>query len=177
MILGDGMHDLPLCLLAFYNAFDDLGLPGTEYPAPFAIVYRNMAKLGVEGFSALLKDCLLLCCVFFGAAVVINLVRDSTGEIALYIPVPMAMAIPFYLGPYFGTGMCIGSLILFVWSKTEKVKVDNFGPAVASGLMSGDGIGTLPSSLLAVAGSTPPICMKFLSRKTISRIDKFLGLS
>ncbi|KAL5749293.1 hypothetical protein ACOSP7_023896 [Xanthoceras sorbifolium] len=147
---------------------------GSEYPAPFAIVFRNMAKLGVEGFSSLPKDCLLLCYVLFGAAILVNLIKDYSGKMGRFIPLPMAMAIPFYLGPYFAIDMCVGSLILFVWEKTNKEKAEAFGPAVASGLICGDGIWTLPSSILALAGVQPPICMKFLSRGANVRVDKFL---
>lgn len=177
-VIGTAMGCIisPCVFWLFYKAFDDLGVPGSEYPAPFAIVYRGMAKLGVEGFSALPKDCLLLCYVFFGAAILINLIRDSIGkEKARFIPLPMAMAIPFYLGPYFAIDMCVGSLILFIWEKIDKVKADAFGPAVASGLICGDGMWTLPSSILALAGVQPPICMKFLSRSNNARVDKFLG--
>ncbi|KAL5746914.1 hypothetical protein ACOSQ2_024211 [Xanthoceras sorbifolium] len=123
-----------------------------------------MAKLGVEGFSSLPKDCLLLCYVLFGAAILVNLIKDYSGKMGRFIPLPMAMAIPFYVGPYFAIDMCVGSLILFVWEKTNKEKAEAFGPAVASGLICGDGIWTLPSSILALAGVQPPICMKFLSR-------------
>ncbi|KAL9432555.1 hypothetical protein AB3S75_027566 [Citrus x aurantiifolia] len=165
----------PCVFWLFYKAFDDLGVPGSEYAAPFAMVYRSMAKLGVEGFSALPKNCLLLCYVLFGAAIVINLIRDSIRkEWARFIPLPMAMAIPFYLGPYFAIDMCVGSLLLFIWEKIDKAKADAFGPAVASGLICGDGIWTLPSSILALAKVQPPICMKFLSRRTNARVDKFL---
>lgn len=166
----------PCVFWLFYKAFDDLGVPGSEYAAPFAMVYRSMAKLGVEGFSALPKNCLLLCYVLFGAAIVINLIRDSIRkEWARFIPLPMAMAIPFYLGPYFAIDMCVGSLLLFIWEKIDKAKADAFGPAVASGLICGDGIWTLPNSILALAKVQPPICMKFLSRRTNARVDKFLG--
>ncbi|KAH9780996.1 putative metal-nicotianamine transporter YSL5 [Citrus sinensis] len=166
----------PCVFWLFYKAFDDLGVPGSEYAAPFAMVYRNMAKLGVEGFSALPKNCLLLCYVLFGAAIVINLIRDSIRkEWARFIPLPMAMAIPFYLGPYFAIDMCVGSLLLFIWEKIDKAKADAFGPAVASGLICGDGIWSLPSSILALAKVQPPMCMKFLSRRTNARVDKFLG--
>ncbi|KAL3596599.1 hypothetical protein D5086_008236 [Populus alba] len=143
-------------------AFKDLGTTGSQYPAPYATVYRNMAILGVEGFSALPKNCLYLCYGFFGAAILINLIKDALGKKwARFIPNPMAMAIPFYIGSYFAIDMCLGSLILFIWEKIDKVKADAFGPAVASGLICGDGIWTLPSSILALAGVKPPICMKF----------------
>ncbi|GLU18449.1 hypothetical protein SLE2022_347510 [Rubroshorea leprosula] len=166
----------PCVFWLFYKAFGDLGNPESKYPAPYAIVYRNMALLGVQGFSALPKDCLLLCYVFFGAAILINLIRDLAGnKVGRFFPLPMAMAIPFYLGPYFAIDMCVGSLILFVWERVNKAKADAFGPAVASGLICGDGLWTLPNSILALAGVKPPICMKFLSRATNAKFDQFMN--
>ncbi|KAK4283310.1 hypothetical protein QN277_000272 [Acacia crassicarpa] len=164
----------PCVFWIFYKAFDDLGMSDSQYPAPYATVYRNMAKLGVEGFSSLPKECLLLCYVFFGSAVVINLIKDLMGKRGRFIPLPMAMAIPFYIGPYFAIDMCVGSLILYVWERMNKAKADAFAPAVASGLICGDGIWTLPASILALAGVKAPICMKFLSRKANARVDAFL---
>ncbi|EEF36487.1 probable metal-nicotianamine transporter YSL7 [Ricinus communis] len=177
-IIGTAMGCVisPCVFWLFYKAFHDLGIPGTEYPAPYALVYRNMSILGVEGFSALPKHCLTLCYVFFIAAIVINVIRDIVGKRgAQYIPIPMAMAIPFYLGGYFAIDMCVGSLILFMWRKINKAKADAYGPAVASGLICGDGIWTLPSSILALVGVRPPICMKFLSSKQNGRVDNFLN--
>lgn len=166
----------PCVFWLFYNAYDDLGTPGSEYPAPYGAVYRNMSILGVEGFSALPKHCLTLCYIFFALAILINGIRDAVGKkINQFIPLPMAMAIPFYIGSYFAIDMCVGSLILFIWSKINKAKADAFGPAVASGLICGDGIWTLPSSILALAGVNPPICMKFLSRKANVKVDAFLN--
>ncbi|KAM3306431.1 putative metal-nicotianamine transporter YSL7 [Capsicum chacoense] len=176
-IIGTAMGCVisPCVFWLFYKAFHDLGVPGSEYPAPYALVYRNMSILGVEGFSALPKNCLTLCYVFFLGAIAINAVRDAVGkDKAKYIPLPMAMAIPFYLGSYFAIDMCLGSLILFIWTKINKAKADAFGPAVASGLICGDGIWTLPSSILALSGVNPPICMKFLSRKNNIKVDKFM---
>lgn len=166
----------PSVFWLFLNAFKDIGVPGSEYPSPNALVYRNMAVLGVEGFSSLPKHCLTLCFVFFAAAIVINAIRDVVGEkIARFIPLPMAMAIPFYLGSYFAIDMCVGSLILFVWQKINKAKADAFGPAVASGLICGDGIWTLPQSVLALAKVNPPICMKFLSRSMNEKVDAYIA--
>ncbi|KAJ9166337.1 hypothetical protein P3X46_021109 [Hevea brasiliensis] len=166
----------PCVFWLFYRAFHNLGLPDSEYPVPYAVVYRNMAILGVEGFSSLPKNCLLLCCCFFGAAILINLIKDRMGKKwERFVPLPMAMAIPFYLGPYFAIDMYVGSLILFIWEKVNKAKADAFAPAVASGLICGDGIWALPSSILALAGVNAPICMRFFSRATNSRIDQIIG--
>jgi OPT family oligopeptide transporter len=169
----------PCVFWLFYKAFDDLGLPGSQYPAPYAVVYRNMAILGVEGFSSLPKNCLKLCYIFFCGAILINIFKDvmerKCKKFAKFIPLPMAMAIPFYIGPYFAIDMCVGSLILYVWGRINKAKADAFAPAVASGLICGDGIWTLPSSILALAGVKAPICMRFFSRATSTRIDNFIG--
>ncbi|KAK7291308.1 hypothetical protein RIF29_06329 [Crotalaria pallida] len=165
----------PCVFWIFYKAYPDLGKRGSEYPAPYAIMYRNMAILGVEGFLQLPKNCLLLCYILFGSAILINLIKDLLGKRGRFVPLPMAMAIPFYKGPYFAIDMCVGSLILFVWEKINKAKADAFGQAVASGLICGDGIWTLPAAILALAGVKPPICMKFLSRATNARVDAFLG--
>ncbi|XP_059453895.1 probable metal-nicotianamine transporter YSL5 [Corylus avellana] len=164
----------PCVFWLFYKAFDDIGLPESQYPAPNAVVYRNMALLGVQGFSSLPRNCLLLCCVFFGAAILINFIRDLAGKKwQQFIPIPMAMAIPFYIGSYFAIDMCVGSLILFVWEKINRAKADAFGHAVASGLICGDGIWALPASILALAGIKPPICMNFLSRGANITVHNF----
>ncbi|KAK6127550.1 hypothetical protein DH2020_038708 [Rehmannia glutinosa] len=128
-IIGTAMGCVisPCVFWLFYKAFHDLGVPGSQYSAPYALVYRNMAILGVEGFSALPQHCLTLCYVFFIAAIVINGIRDAVGpKWAKFIPLPMAMAIPFYLGAYFTIDMCVGSLILFIWEKIDKAKADAF---------------------------------------------------
>ncbi|KAH6799343.1 YELLOW STRIPE like 7 [Perilla frutescens var. frutescens] len=177
-IIGTAMGCVisPCVFWLFYKAFGDLGVPNSPYPAPYALLYRNIAIFGVEGFSSLPKHCLTLCCVFFVAALVVNGIRDAVGpKWARFVPIPMAMAIPFYLGGYFTIDMCVGSFILFIWETVDKARADAFAPAVASGLICGDGIWTLPSSLLALAGVKPPICMKFLSRKDNARVNAFLA--
>lgn len=168
----------PCVFWLFYKAFPDFGQTGTAYPAPYALVYRNMSILGVEGFSALPQHCLMICYIFFAAAVFVNGARDAVGpNWSRFIPLPMAMAIPFYIGGYFTIDMCVGSLILFVWRKLNRPKADAYSSAVASGLICGEGIWTLPSSVLALAGVKPPICMKFLSGATNVKVDSFLNPS
>ena len=177
-VIGTGMGCViaPCVFWLFYKAFGDIGESGTEYPAPYAIVYRNMAILGVDGFSKLPRHCLTLCCVFFAGAIALNVAKDlAPRKVARFIPLPMAMAIPFYLGPYFAIDMFIGTVILFAWEVMNKAEARAFAPAVASGLICGDGIWTLPQSVLALAKVKPPICMKFLSRSVNAQVDAFLG--
>lgn len=153
----------PVTFFLFYKAFD-VGNPDGEYKAPYAIIYRNMAILGVEGFSALPQHCLQLCYGFFAFAILANLSRDlSPNKIGKYVPLPMAMAVPFLVGAYFAIDMCVGSLVVFAWHKLNSRKASLMVPAVASGLICGDGLWILPSSILALAKIRPPICMSFLA--------------
>ncbi|KAI8008028.1 Metal-nicotianamine transporter YSL3 [Camellia lanceoleosa] len=155
----------PLTFLLFYKAFD-VGDPNGEYKAPYALIYRNMAILGVEGFSALPQHCLQLCYGFFAFALMANLVRDvSSKKVGQWVPLPMAMAVPFLVGAYFAIDMCVGSLVVFAWHKLNGRKAGLMVPAVASGLICGDGLWILPSSILALAKIHPPICMNFLAAK------------
>ena len=153
----------PLSFFLFYKAFD-IGNPDGEYKAPYAIIYRNLAILGVQGFSALPKHCLDLCYGFFAFAVLINMIKDMLPKkIGKWMPLPICMAVPFLVGGYFAIDMCIGSLIVFMWHKVNAKKADSMVPAVASGLICGEGMWSLPASVLALAKIRPPICMKFFS--------------
>jgi len=153
----------PLSFFLFYTAFD-VGNPDGEYKAPYAIIYRNMAILGVQGFSALPQHCLQLCYAFFGFAIMANFARDlAPRRIARWVPLPMAMAVPFLVGAYFAIAMCVGSLVVFLWHKTNSQKARLMVPAVASGLICGDGLWIFPSSILSLLRINPPMCMSFKS--------------
>ncbi|CAN6276342.1 unnamed protein product [Urochloa humidicola] len=165
----------PCVFWLFYKSFD-IGASGGAYPAPYTIMYRNMAILGVDGLSLLPKHCLTLCYIFFAISFAINLIKDLVPQkVAKFIPIPMAAAIPFYLGPYFTIDMFLGSVILFFWEWKNKAEAESFGPAVASGLMCGDGLWALPQAVLSLANVNPPICMKFLSRSMNAKVDSFIG--
>ncbi|KAJ4729490.1 Oligopeptide transporter [Melia azedarach] len=151
----------PLTFWLFWSAFD-VGSPDGPYKAPYAVIFREMAILGIEGFSELPKHCLAMCCGFFVAALVVNLLRDVTPKkISQFIPIPMAMAVPFYIGAYFAIDMFVGTVILFVWERINRKESEDYAGAVASGLICGDGIWTIPSAMLSIFRINPPICMYF----------------
>ncbi|EEF30280.1 probable metal-nicotianamine transporter YSL7 [Ricinus communis] len=171
----------PLVFWFFYKAYPTIGESGTTYPAPYGQIYRGIALLGVEGISSLPKNCLTLSISFFVGAIVVNLIRDllqkyeTTYRVYRFIPSPMCMAIPFYIGGYFAIDMCVGSLILFIWEKYNKQRATDFGTAVASGLICGDSLWGIPAAILSLANLAPPICMKFLSAAQNNRVDQFLN--
>lgn len=175
-----GCLQTPLVFWFFYKAYT-VGDPHGSYPAPYAQMFRGIALLGVEGFSSLPNNCVTLVIVFFFGAVAINLMTEllkryeTKYRLYRFVPSPMCMAIPFYLGGYFAIDMCVGSLILFVWQKMNKTSATQMAPAMASGLICGDSLWGIPAAVLSLAGVTPPICMKFLSAAANKKVDGFLG--
>ncbi|CAO2039896.1 unnamed protein product [Urochloa humidicola] len=152
----------PLTFALFFRAFD-VGNPDGYWKAPYALIFRNMAILGVEGVSALPAHCLKLSAGFFAFAVLANVARDSLPRRCRgYVPLPTAMAVPFLVGANFAVDMCVGSLVVFAWRKVNGgEEAALLVPAVASGFICGDGMWTFPASLLSLAKVKPPICMKF----------------
>ncbi|KAG7979803.1 hypothetical protein I3843_05G149400 [Carya illinoinensis] len=170
----------PLVFWFFYKAYP-IGDPDGPYPAPYAAMYRGIALLGVEGLDSLPKNCVKLAITFFFAAMALNILGEllkhceKKYKIYRFVPSPMCMAIPFYLGGYFAIDMGLGSLILFMWEQKNKQKAKDFGPAVASGLICGDSLWGIPAAILALAGVEAPLCMKFLSASVNKKVDAFLG--
>jgi len=151
----------PLTFLLFYRAFD-VGNPNGYWKAPFALGYRNMALLGAQGFSALPTHCLPLSAGFFAFAVLANVIKDVLPpRYARYVPLPTAMAVPFLVGASFAIDMVVGTVVVFAWQRVNGNESTLLVPAVASGLICGDGIWTFPSSLLSLAKIKPPMCLKF----------------
>ncbi|CAN1255132.1 Probable metal-nicotianamine transporter YSL7 [Linum perenne] len=162
----------------FYKAYP-IGKPDGPYPAPYGQLYRGIALLGVEGVSSLPRNCAYLSIGFFLMAMAINSVKEFLKareyRVHKFIPSPMCMAIPFYLGAYFGIDMCVGSLIVFVWSLYNKKQAKEYSPAVASGMICGDSLWGIPAAILSMAGVGAPICMKFLSAGANKKVDALLA--
>ncbi|PRW60807.1 putative metal-nicotianamine transporter YSL6 [Chlorella sorokiniana] len=149
----------PLCFWLFWSAFP-IGVPGTLYFAPYGTVYRGMAIVGVEGVSMLPQNCLALCGGFAGITICMNLLRDFLPhKWGRFIPLPMCMALPFYLGAWLAVDMGVGAVIMLVWGYLNSADCQLLSAAAASGLIAGDGIWSIPSAILAIAGVNPPICM------------------
>lgn len=181
-VLGTIMGCLvsPLIFWFYYKAYT-IGDPNGSYPAPYGEVFRGISLLGAKGFSSLPKHCLELAIIFFFSAVFINIVHDllvsyeTKYRVYRFIPNPMCMAIPFYIGGYFAIDMCIGSLILYVWERKNRQSAKDYAPALASGLICGDSLWSVPAAILSFAGAKSPICMKFLSRGVNQNVDNFLN--
>lgn len=181
-VLGTAMGCVmsPLVFWFFYKAYP-IGDPDGAYPAPYGLMYRGIALLGVEGISSFPKNCLKLAILFFVIAIALNLAREILEHCKIdayrFVPSPMCMAIPFYLGGYFAIDMCVGSLILYMWQRRNRQRANDFAPAVASGLICGDSLWGIPAAVLSLAGVKAPLCMKFLTASVNDKVDAFLNPS
>ncbi|KAG8052475.1 hypothetical protein GUJ93_ZPchr0001g29726 [Zizania palustris] len=146
---------------------DHLGEAGATYSAPIAIVYRGLAVLSAEGLDTLPSHSAALCAACFAVALSLDAVAAVAAarrwRVRGCVPNPMAMAIPFFVGPMFAVDLCVGSLLLLAWRKADKQGASMLAIVVASGLICGEGLWALPSSVLSMLNVQPPICMKFLS--------------
>lgn len=66
-----------------------------------------------------------------------------------------------------------GALILAVSRYVSKIEARRFMPVIASALIAGDGIWTVVSAILALAGAVSPVCMTFThgDQATVSNLD------
>ena len=144
--------------------------------APYALVYRAMAILGTRGLDALPAHCVQYAIAFFVGSFVVAAVRDAmllerwsrngsvvgrwVNWVGQFVPVPMAFALPFYLGGNYAVDMAVGSIVKGVWQVFAAGSAADYVPMVASGLIAGDGLWAIPSAVAALAGGTAPFCIK-----------------
>ncbi|CAL0334834.1 unnamed protein product [Lupinus luteus] len=170
-------------IFMFLNKDSTIGDPEGKYPAPYGQIYRGLALLGTKGFAILPKHCLELTIILFFSAMTINIIHDvlihyeTKYRLHRFIPNPMCLAIPFYLGGHFVIDMCIGSLIIYIWDRKNKHQCKDYAPALASGLICGDSSWNVPAAMLSYRQINPPICMKFLSAPVNQMVDTFLSSS
>eukprot|EP00775_Hariotina_reticulata_P009952 gene9952-10107_t len=151
----------PVAFLLFYNT-GQVNIRDGPYPAPFADIYRGMALIGVKGFSALPKYCGILMLAFFLGGMLLCLVRELLPRrYGRFVPSPMAMGLPFYIGAASAIDFWLGSVVMHIWEYINPTGAQEYGSSVGAGLLVGDGLWSIPSSLVAIAGKAPPICMGF----------------
>ncbi|KAJ7960720.1 Oligopeptide transporter [Quillaja saponaria] len=156
----------PLTFWYFYSSYPDFGTMKSPFSERIGHFNREIATFGIDGFAGLPKHCLKFCFVAFALAIVLNIIRDILPKkLAKNIPIPTAIAIPFSIGAAYSVDMCIGSLIALLWRWKNKARADAFAPIVAAGLICGDGLFTLQSSIFMLIGKYPPLCAMFVPGK------------
>jgi len=165
----------PVMFWAFYKAQDgDTNL----FDAPYARVYRGIAMLSAGGKGLPLHS-LWLCKLFFALALALSVFRDVASRkqwrVAPYMPSTICVAIAFVVPARMPIDMFLGSLVMYLWRRADSGKALTFSAAVASGLICGDGLGNLLSSMVALTHATAPMCIKFVSSSENVKLDAFLA--
>ncbi|KAI4968370.1 hypothetical protein ZWY2020_058025 [Hordeum vulgare] len=154
LILGDGIYNLIKIIYATIKKIRNARAKQERLPLIWVQDDDKLSKVSVK--EKLLNE------VFLTDTIAIKLMRDVTPNcVSNFIPLPMAMAIPFYIGANFAIDMFVGTVILFVWERVNRKESEEFAGAVASGLICGDGIWSVPSAVLSILRIDPPMCMYF----------------
>ncbi|TVU33654.1 hypothetical protein EJB05_25484, partial [Eragrostis curvula] len=145
---------------------------------PYAKVYRGIAMLSA-GEDEMPKHSLEISSLFFVLALALSVLREvarrKQWRVAPYIPCTVAIAVAFFVPPRVVIDMFVGTLLLYLWKLTDGDSARIFSSAVASGLICGDGFGSLLSSMMTITHARAPICIKFLSRVDNVKLDAFLA--
>ncbi|WVZ78181.1 hypothetical protein U9M48_025933 [Paspalum notatum var. saurae] len=163
----------------YYKVQQGEGQGGADvFDVPYARVYRGIAMLGA-GQAGLPMNTLWLCRIAFGVALAMSVLREVAAQrrwrVAGYMPSTICVAIAFVLPARVPIDMFVGSVALFLWRRTDPGRATAFSMAVASGMICGDGLGMLLSSVTTLTNVRPPICIKFLSRTDNVKLDAFLA--
>ena len=84
------------------------------------------------------------------------------------------LSMPSTCSGYFCVDMTIGAVILGLWQWFAPADALISAPLVASALIAGDGVWTVPSAILALAKVTPPMCAQvYLSPDSYIKFHAF----
>ncbi|TVU30462.1 hypothetical protein EJB05_22087 [Eragrostis curvula] len=144
---------------------------------PYAKVYRSIAML-TTGENVLAEDTKRVCWIFSVFALVLNVLREvakrKQWRVVSCIPSTVGIAVAFFVPERIFIDMLVGCLLTFVWKRTNTNMAQMYLLALASGLICGDGLGSLMSSVLTLLHAQAPMCIKFLSHIDNMKLDGFL---
>jgi OPT family oligopeptide transporter len=168
----------PVIFWVYYKVFNAGAHDDSNSIGPYAKVYRGIAMLGMTE-NGLPTHTMLLCKVFFALALSVSVLREVAAcrgwRVRRFIPSTIAMAVAFFAPPTITIAMVMGSAVIYLWGRSDRNDMQMMSPAVACGLICGDGFGSLVSLMLTLLKATPPICVMFLSREVNVSLDAFLA--
>ncbi|KAI5011309.1 hypothetical protein ZWY2020_013446 [Hordeum vulgare] len=168
----------PVIFWVFYRVYNSGAHDDRNSIGPYAKVYRGISVLGMTE-NGLPKHTMLLCKIFLALALSISVLREVSTHrrwrVRRYIPSTIGMAVAFFVPPTIPVGMVLGSAVIYLWGRCDRDDMRLMSPAVACGLICGDGFGSLLSSMLTLLKATPPICIMFVSRGVNESLDAFLA--
>lgn len=156
VFLAPGMYIL---FSKAYPCINDLDLAATcEFGIPSVSAWRAVASAVTDPVFPVPKSSGIFAIIWsiFGAAMVVVRQYVLTGNrawVRAYWPNMMVVNLAFIL-PYtvYGTANVMGAVAAMVWATRSPRSFDNYGYAIAAGLISGEGIGGVINAIFQVAG-------------------------
>ncbi|CAL4940858.1 unnamed protein product [Urochloa decumbens] len=169
----------PAVFWVFYRVYNVGGALDVA-DAPYAEAYRGIVMLGAaRARHGLPRYSLLLCQIFFVLALALSAAREVAERrqwrALRYIPSTIGVAVAFFAPPKMPIGMAVGSLAQCLWKRADRGGARTLSAAVASGLICGDGLGSMIPSMLAFFKAQAPICIKFLPQPVNAELDAYLA--
>ena len=130
--------------IPIYKLFDsvhEIGDLEGDFPAPAAHAWKAMAELLSQGFDALppMATQAVIGGLLFGSVMAV-LNKHGPKLLKRYLPSGLAFGIAFIVPAYYAVAMFIGSLVLVIWQRTSPASAKKLSFAVASGLVAGEGL-------------------------------------
>jgi uncharacterized oligopeptide transporter (OPT) family protein len=154
----------PLIFMIFSTAYPCILAPDTdptetcEFSLPPASAWRVIAVAATE-LTLLIPRSSLIFSIIMGivgsATVLVRhfILVGKRAHARKYHPNFMILAMAFTLpATHYGIAMVIGALVAVVWRRRSFVGYEEYGAAVAAGLMAGEGIGGSVNALLSIFG-------------------------
>ena len=127
------------------------GIGSEQLPAPAAMAWKAMAELLSKGLSAMPTNALygVIGGLIFG---VVCAVLSRFKPDMKYLPSGLAFGIAMIIPAFYSVAMFLGTVIFVVWAKRNPKDSKELAFAVASGLIAGEGLMGVVSSIMTLLG-------------------------
>jgi len=128
------------------------------FTAPGAMALRDLSLLFTQGWDILPENSLFFVGAMAALALVNNVLKDALPEqYAKYLPNTMAFAIGGYVADIsYGVNPALGYMLAAWFRGAFPGSAEQLIPALAGGLIAGEGIGSVVQASLSVLGLDPP---------------------
>lgn len=148
---------IPVGIAAFRLFTSSYVIPGPEFQAPLAGLFRSVALLfdGGDmpdhyGWFVLVGG---LYVVLYHAAKWLSGDAPRAARAVALLPMPFAVALGLYIPPLVAWDFCVGSVAKAVWRRASPDTFEDKHQAVAAGMISGEGIAGVCAALAQLAGT------------------------
>ena len=144
-----------LLFIAAGEADPNKAIGGPEVTAPAAQAWKAMAEVLSKGFDELPTHAVwaILGGTLFG--MIFPILRKAVPATAPYMPSGLAFGIAFIVPAYYSIAMFLGAMMLIIWKHFNAKSAGVFAIAVASGLIAGEGLMGVVTSVLTLMGLGP----------------------